>query len=230
MITSQTGRQWAASLGVTGLPVVLSVALLLITTPRAQAAEPASSNLDLMTELCTQIVEDIVGKIEPDMGTRTRLQVVPYGKSEEYGLLEDIFTRILDEKGMTAVLPSAQSPEDGDDNPLVLEYKVPVFRLIYTDVYRSHLIGGKKVRREANVRVSARLHSGAGELIWIGDSQADRSDQFSHSDIGRIQEGAYQFAKPEMPSSNWGKIVEPVFVSAIIVGMIYLFFSNQSDN
>jgi hypothetical protein len=230
LITSQTGRRWAASSGVTGLPVVLSVALILITTPRVQAAEPASSNLDLMTELCTQIVEDIVGKIGPDMGGKTRLQVVPFGNSEDYGLLEDIFTRILDEKGMTAVLPSAQSPEDGNDNSYVLKYKVPVFRLIYTDVYRSHLIGGKKVRRDANVRVSAKLHSGTGEVVWIGDSQADRSDQFSQSDIGRIQEGSYQFVKPEMPGSGWGKIVEPVFVSAIIVGMIYLFFSNQSDS
>jgi hypothetical protein len=103
-------------------------------------------------------------------------------------------------------------------------------RLSYPRVYRSYLIGGKKVRREANLRVTARLLSNTGDVLWVGESSAEASDRFSHGDLTRIQEGSYDFVKPEMPDSGWGKIVEPVLVSAIIVGMVYLFFSNQSDS
>lgn len=78
--------------------------------------------------------------------------------------------------------------------------------------------------------MSARLLTSGGDVTWFGDVSSDQTDQFSHGDLNRIQEGTYTFVKPEMPGSGWSKVVEPVFVSAIIVGMIYLFFSNQSDS
>jgi len=216
-------------LGAAAVVIVLTAMSVSLSASGARAAEPVPSNLDLMTQLSTQAAEDIVEKIGQEIGGR-RLQVVPSATSEEYQLLEDIFTRILREKGVRAVDPSAQGTTAEGDKPYVLEYKIPVFRLTYPKVYRSHLIGGKKVKREANVRLSAKLLTAGGEVAWIGDSSAENEDQFSHGDLGRVQEGTYQFVKPEMPGSGWGKLVEPVFVSAIIVGMIYLFFSNQSDS
>jgi hypothetical protein len=206
---------------------VLTVALF-IAVPAAHAGDPVPSNLDLMTELGARVIGDIVGQIESKVG-KERLQVRPSGNSEEYQLIADIFTRLLEEKGVEAVHHTAQSSAD-TLQPFVLDYKVPIFRLTYPKVYRSYLIGGKKVKREANVRVSATLLSDTGDVLWIGESSADNSDSFPHGDLGRVQEGSYTFVKPEEPSSGWGKIVEPVFVSAIIVGMIYLFFSNQSDS
>lgn len=201
---------------------------MLAVAPAAYAEEPARSNLDLMTALSTQAVEEIVVQIGPELSGH-RLQVVSSGSSEEYQVIADIFTRILEQRGIEAVHQNARATNDGSE-PFVLEYKVPIFRLTYPKVYRSHLFGGKKVRREANVRIAATLLSESGDVVWIGESSAENADQFSHGDLGRIQEGSYQFVKPEVPSSGWGKIVEPVFVSAIIVGMIYLFFSNQSDS
>jgi hypothetical protein len=114
---------------------------------------------------------------------------------------------------------------------LILEYQTLEFNLVYDKVYRSHLIGGKRVKRLADMKVLAKLVSSSeAEVMWIGEAEAGSSDQFSMSEIGRIEVGTFQFAKPERPTSGWGKLVEPVFVSGIIIGMIYLFFSNQSDN
>lgn len=219
---------------ITRMGVSVSIALLSVwvvssAVSVADAAEPVPSNLDLMTQLSTQVAEDIVGKIGQEIRGK-RLRLAPSANSEEYQLLEDVFASILSEQGVTAVDASAKAVGAEEDDAFVLEYKVPVFRLTYPKVYRAYLIGGKKVEREANVRVSAKLLTGSGEVAWIGDASAEHADQFSHGDLGRIQEGAYQFVRPEMPSSGWGKVVEPVFVSAIIVGMIYLFFSNQSDS
>lgn len=223
----RTGRSKVTFLSVVGQLTVF-VTMSIVTAPAAQAEDLAPSNLDLMTNLSVQAVEEIIDQIGTKMGGK-RLQVNPFGTTEEYQLIVDVFTRMLEEKGVEAVNQTAQTADDAT-RPYVLDYKVPIFRLTYPKVYRSYLIGGKKVKREANVRISATLLSDTGDVVWIGESSAESSDQFSHGDLGRIQEGSYQFVKPEVPSSGWGKIVEPVFVSAIIVGMIYLFFSNQSDS
>ena len=45
-----------------------------------------------------------------------------------------------------------------------------------------------------------------------------------------VEAGLYSFTKPERETKKWGRIVEPVVVSGIIVGLIYLFFSNQSGD
>lgn len=220
------------SKGAASLLVVLAVALTVAATPAAGAEEPVPSNLDLMIRLSNEVVEDILAKIENDVRGR-RLMVKPYASTEDYLLLDDVFTRVLEARGIEAVGQTAQTTAATDatvDKPYLLDFKLPVFRLSYPDVYRNHMVGGKKVRREASVRVSAKLLSDTGDIVWIGESQAATEDQFSHGDRKRVEEGTYAFVKPEMPNSNWGKIVEPVFVSAIIVGMIYLFFSNQSDS
>ena len=223
-----SGRLWAAaSPGAALLLAVFVAALLLATASQVRAEEPPPTNLDLMTRLGTQVAQDIIDKIEGDV-RGVRLQIVPKWNGEEYELLEDIFAAMLEGKGIDAVqVRPGQTP---GDSLFALDYKLPVFRLSYPKVFRSHLIGGKKVKRDANLRVQAKLLSERGDVLWIGESSAEYSDQFSHGDLDRVQEGAYEFVTPEMPGSGWGKVVEPVFVSAIIVGMIYLFFTNQSDS
>ncbi len=46
----------------------------------------------------------------------------------------------------------------------------------------------------------------------------------------QVENDLFTFTKPEKKATNWSKIVEPVVVSGIIVGLIYLFFSNQSSD
>jgi hypothetical protein len=201
------------------------VALVLLSAPDVRADDPAPTNLDLMTQLGNQVIKDIFGKFDSDV-RGVRVQLAPDGNTEEYKLLEDIFTQLLEDRGVEMVY-GAQS---ANDSLYKIDYKIPVFRLSYPKVYRSHLIGGKKVKREANLKMKAKLISGGGDVLWIGESSAEQSDQFPHGELARVQEGSYSFVTPEMPGSVWGKVVEPVLVSAIIVGMVYLFFSNQSDS
>jgi len=221
LISRRTGR----TSGAASLWAVCTVALVLLSAPDVHADDPAPTNLDLMTHLGTRVVEDITGKIDSDV-RGVRVQLYHGGNTEEYKLLEDIFTQLLEERGVETV----HGAMSDDDSLYTIDYNIPVFRLSYTKVYRSHLIGGKKIKREANLKVKARLMSDGGDVLWIGESSAQQSDQFPHGDLARVQEGSYKFVTPEMPGSGWGKVVEPVLVSAIIVGMVYLFFSNQSDS
>lgn len=113
----------------------------------------------------------------------------------------------------------------------VLTYQNVVFNVKYVDSHRSFIIGGKRVERHAAVRMTATLTDPAdGHVVWVGEAARDSNDEIDYGKAMQIEEGSYAFNKPVVPSAGWGKYVEPVFVTGIIVGLIYLFFSNQSDN
>lgn len=201
-------------------------------TQRDGALSP--SNLDLMTKLGTEVVEEIVGGIESQVAVQG-VRLKPLAAAEYYRFLDNIFTKIMKERGIKIYGPPGQPGQGAENmeaaNPLILEYEALEFRLSYERIYRSFLIGGKRVQRRADLKVLAKLvRDKNSEIMWIGEKEAGQSDQFSFGDVGRVESGAFQFTKPARPSTGWGKLVEPVFVSGIIVGMIYLFFSNQSDS
>jgi len=124
--------------------------------------------------------------------------------------------------------PVTQSSDD--PNRLVLTFQNIAFGIAYPDVYRSHLVGGKHVKRRADVRVHATLTDGqSGQVLWVGEAARERQDEFDFDDSARVEQGLYQFSRPVLPGGGWGKLAEPVFVTGIVVGLIYLFFSNQSD-
>ncbi len=250
-----------------------------------QASDKTSSpsNLDLMTTLSTEVVEELVDSLDPKM-INLGIRLKPYAGGENYRLLNNIFMSVCKSRGIKIYAPaarpaqpktttgksaagqgqtaagqgqttagqgqatagqgqtaagqgqSAAGPESVVDAgaakvPVWLEYETLEFSLAYEKVYRSHLIGGKRVKRRADLKVLAKLVAVSdAEVMWIGETSAERSDQFSFGDVDRVEAGTFQFTKPAHPTTGWGKLVEPVFVSGIIVGMIYLFFSNQSDS
>ncbi|MEJ2722025.1 MAG: hypothetical protein P8181_12940, partial [bacterium] len=117
------------------------------------------------------------------------------------------------------------------NNKLWLEFEVLDFDLRYPKIYRKYLIGGKVVKRRADVRLLAKLvDSGDGLVLWQGEASKTYEDQFPYSQISEVEAGLHEFSKPPREGRSWGKVVEPIAVSAIVVGLIYLFFSNQSGD
>jgi hypothetical protein len=218
------------------------------------AAENAPSNLDLLGRMTTEIAQELYGKFGPVLGARS-VQLRPFGAGEDYTFVGNIFTNVLTTHDVTTISASGASPMSPtqsspstsmsmtdstatstvSSNPTsgacVLTYQTIAFGVSYPDVYRSHLVGGKKVKRRADVRVHATLSDAqTGKVLWVGEAVRENADEFDMDDAARVEQGVYQFARPVVPGSGWGKLVEPVFVTGIIVGLIYLFFSNQSDN
>jgi hypothetical protein len=157
------------------------------------------------------------------------IRLKPYANSEEYRFIGNVLTSVLTQRGVTVYQSGAlAAPTDG---ALDLEFQAIEFSVVYPRVFRSHLIGGKRVRRLATVSIVSTLVDPAdGAVIRVDEVARDSEDQFPHSQLDRVEQGTLAFVRPEVPGSGWGRAVEPVFVSGIIVGLIYLFFSNQSDN
>jgi hypothetical protein len=177
-----------------------------------------------------------------DDGHRGRTVLQAFGSGEDYVFVGNVFMDVLtrhEVKTIAAAPPSASAaPETtvvaegmGAAGDLVLTYQNVAFAIAYPDVYRSHLVGGKRVKRRADIRVHATVTDAkSGEVLWVGEASRESSDEFDFDDAARVEQGVYQFARPVIPGGGWGKYAEPVFVTGIIVGLIYLFFSNQSDN
>lgn len=133
---------------------------------------------------------------------------------------------------LSGMANSYQTPpgDGGAPAPLILQYQNVVFDLQYTDSHRAFMVGGKRVDRRASVRILTTLSDDTGKVIWVGEAEREHIDEIDYGDAARVEEGVYQFNRPVVPSSGWSRVVEPVFVTGVIVGLIYLFFSNQSDN
>lgn len=219
---------------------LLLISCLAVSVWAGSTAWSASvkTNVEVMKELTTGVAEELISGFPP--GVSRELKLDPVGRTEVYDFIGDVLAGKLTAEGFRAYAPRAWSPADtlqpsgeeryGGAAALNLEYKVIDFSLRYPTIYRAHLIGGKKVKRAADVNILARLIDPAnGLVVWTGEASRTFEDTFSYGAIEEAESGMYDFTKPPRDSRQWGKIVEPVVVSGIIVGLIYLFFSNQGD-
>jgi hypothetical protein len=202
--------------------------------PAAYADEPVKSNLDVLTELATGVAGELISGFQSSLGTHTGVRLVPYAEDETYKFLMNIFTTELTARGIktyTSAPTSAPGAEDQSDGAMELNIQALEFTLNYPKIFRSHLIGGKRVNRRAEITLFAKLLDSADNSVaWVGEATRAHDDQFNYGDRARAEKSLFEFTKPEVEPPNWGRIVEPVVVSGIIVGLVYLFFSNQSDN
>ena len=217
---------------------VLGLPLLGGSTARSE--ETVKSNLDVMSSLTAEVADELVSGF-PTEATPGELKLSPVGTDERYGFIWNILAKSLTSKGYRVHVAVSPTPSDstgltlppvdsGGYRGLNLEYQVIDFTLRYPEIYRSHLIGGKKVKRSAAVRVLARLVNPAdGLIVWTGEATRSYDDAFSYGSVEEVEAGLYAFTKPPRESRKWGRVIEPVVVSGIIVGLIYLFFSNQGD-
>jgi hypothetical protein len=220
------------------------VALSWIFSFPARGADRVKSNFDVMDKLASEVCAELVSQIPADLPERD-IRMAAFGSDGRYELIANAFARSLSGAGYRAYMPvpaprpdsssasgaaadTASATEGGAG--LRLEFEAIEFTLRYPEIYRSHLVGGKVVKRAAEVRVLAKLvEPRDGLVVWMSEAASSYADQFSYGELEEVEASLYDFTKPPRESKNWGKIVEPVVVTGIIVGLIYLFFSNQGD-
>jgi len=210
---------------------VLSACVMVVClSTAARADDPVTTNLDVMDNLASQALLDVLAGVPSQLKVRDVI-LVPYAKDERYDFLDNVFTRVLTNNGYRArgLVGNAVS-DTTRSRSLILEYHALNFNLRYPKIYRAYLMGGKKVKREADIKLHARLLDPVDDaVVWVGDSSKHYEDSFSYSRVDEVEQGDFAFTKPPHDTTNWGKIVEPVVVTGIIVGLIYLFFSNQTE-
>ncbi|MDH3215570.1 MAG: hypothetical protein OEN01_04655 [Candidatus Krumholzibacteria bacterium] len=205
-------------------------------TSRAAAENQVISNLELMERLTAAAATELFKSVPGEVALGHVL-LVPYAADEHHEFVDNVLARFLNAAGHKVYGRAGQLTDSlranvlPDGRMLKLEYRVFTFALSYPKIYRSHLIGGKKVKRSADIKLLGKLVDPSDEsLVWIGEASRSHEDQFSHKLLPEVEEGLFAFTKPAQTTTKWGKLVEPVAVTGIIVGLIYLFFSNQDNN
>ena len=222
----------------TRLSSSLAIILLCLSGLTVSAADNATvkSNLDLVSDLSNQVANDLISDFQSQLDRDPAVWLIPFGEGEIYVFLANELTAALSARKIRSYPPGPLSKPDSagaglNRRPMKLEFQALEFNLAYLKVFRSYLIGGKQVSRRADVKVYARLLDPVDEsVVWVGEASRSHKDQFPYSVRSEVEEGLFEFTKPQITPPNWGRIIEPVAVSGIIVGLVYLFYSNQSDN
>lgn len=218
------------------LLLALAACLLNCRIP-AYGAEPVKSNLDILTELAAGVADELISGMQSSLKAQSGIRLIPYAEGETYEFLMNIFTTELTARGIktySSVPAGAKdAPKTTEKNAAGMELSIQAleFSLTYPRIFRSHIIGGKQIKRRAEITLFAKLLDSADRSVaWVGEASRVHDDQFSYGDRTQAEKSLFTFTKPEVEPAGWGRIVEPVVVSGIIVGLVYLFFSNQTDN
>jgi hypothetical protein len=211
---------------------LLSVALLTLTAGAVRAQDPLP-NIGVMRQITADTMGELLGQMSPFIQGRP-VYLAPYANDERYEFLNLEISKLLSANGYRAIAnPTGMvdtSGVSGEGTGLRLEYQALDFSIRYPKIYRSYLIGGKQVKRSARISLSMKLVDPYDQsVVWVGEAAQGYEDQFAHKHLPQVEAGLFEFTKPEQESRKWGKVVEPVVVSGIVVGLIYLFFSNQDN-
>ncbi len=113
----------------------------------------------------------------------------------------------------------------------VFAYQIITYSIEYPDIGRSYWVGAKEVERLAEMGLFVKLlDSVTGEIVWVGETQKKYEDRIAYSLLDRVEDPARDFTMPVRDEIKWSRFVEPVIVTGIVVGLVYLFFSNQDSN
>ncbi len=127
-------------------------------------------------------------------------------------------------------LPAASPAPSGPAVDAHLEVRVVELGLRYPAVHRGHLFfGGRTVERFASARLHSelRLH-GDSAVRWSGEGEASVTDEVPASQLSTLEGLKYPFSEPKLPGGSGTRIIEPIIVSVIVVGLVLLFVSNRS--
>lgn len=184
------------------------------------AADGVPTNYELVSETARRACAELV------TGARAHatgaLAVTAATSATGNFLVQNAFTSVLAEAGMPArTQPDSVGP--------VLEFEVVDLGVSYVGSHRRMLVGGEKVEREARARIFARVVDPKTRMIlWADQASARTRDEVDGDALASLEErNPPDYAKATRPPSRWNKLVEPIVVSSIVVGLILLFFLNQ---
>ena len=132
---------------------------------------------------------------------------------------------VVDPATGDATMPPAVKPPDG---AVRLALRVESKMVVYTGRRGKFPMGTKGYDRLVSIQAQARLLDAAtGEVLWARTGSKSVADFVKAGDVPAAATGQGLFA-PSVPHSAGFGFLEPLLVSAVIVGLVVLFYSNRT--
>ena len=214
---------------------MLCLAILITTFSAASSPQGTGENTITNYEVLEKIAGEALEELAGNMPAIARETVILIRKEGGVGSgIDKVFENELVRKMTKAGLRIASKISDSDQtesSEYVFSYQIISYSLKYPDIGRSYWVGAKEVERLAEVGIFVKLlDSTTGEIIWVGESQKKPCAAMWRIRLPAREDPAHDFTMPVRDEIKWSRFAEPVIVTGIVVGLVYLFFSNQDSN
>lgn len=203
-----------------------------VSSSPEKTGEKVQTNLEILEYLSGKAIDEILDNMNR-IDRESRVLLV---KSRSVGEIDFVFEnellKNLTDKGLkvSEKVPDEENKDQGAHIDYEFNYQIVRMSLSYPDIGRSWLIGAKEVERYAEIHLFVQLIDfNSGDIIWIGETEKIYDDVIPYSLLEKVEDTEFDFTMPERNEFSWGKVVQPVIVTGIVTGLVYLFFSNQSN-
>lgn len=189
------------------------------------------TNMEILERISGDAINEIVSNMPPLDGEKTIFIRKDRGIGESDFVFENMIIKLFDDAGYRVTL---EKPDEENlltsDETYRLSYQIIKMSLEYPKIGRRYWFGSKEVERAAEIDVFAQLVDlDSGGVVWVGEAQKKFDDVIRYSALKDVEDDDYEFTKPPREEFRLSRLVEPVVVTGIVVGLVYLFFSNQSN-
>lgn len=214
---------------------MLCLALLITTFPAVSSPQGTGEHTITNYEVLEKIAGEALDELAVNMPSIAKETVVLIRKEGGVGSgIDQVFENELVRKMTGAGLRIADKKADANQaetSEYIFSYQIITYYVKYPDIGRSYWVGAKEVERLAEVAIFVKLlDSSTGEIVWVGEAQKKYEDRIAYSLLERVEDPDRDFTVPVRDEIKWSRFVEPVIVTGIVVGLVYLFFSNQDSN
>jgi hypothetical protein len=141
-------------------------------------------------------------------------------------LVERAFLKSLRRKDVRVMMPDSSGATACAARSR-LSYRVVDLDLIYSNSRRRYPFAPRLVQREVRVHFLLKLNSVDGEILWEDETERSGGDWIPVKDLPYAEREGPPFISPRLKVDGWGRYVEPALLTAVVGGLIYLFYTTQ---
>ncbi len=203
--------------------------------PLIAASQESPRGIPTNYQIVERISSQAVRKIISAMGTLPQDAVVLLNKTKSAGSVDFVLENTFVLEMRNAGIKLAIEPAKKDETVLAsgayrLSYQIVRLSLSYPRISRKWWLGSKMVDRAAQADVFVQfIDLATGDIVWVKEIHEEYSDTIDYSQLKLVEEAQYDFTKPSRSEFKMSRLLEPLVVGGIVVGLVYLFFSNQSS-
>jgi hypothetical protein len=126
-------------------------------------------------------------------------------------------------RGVRPLFEKAPAPDK------VVDFRISELGVEYTRRWRKSLFGSAMVERSARAAVFFRVLDGAdGRVLWTDSGRREKKDIVPEKMLTRLEDIPGLNPSAESEGGGVTRVLEPLIVSGIVVGLVLLFYSSRT--
>jgi hypothetical protein len=206
--------------------ILLSLAMSLFLFRSGWAEEP-KSNEDFLREVIIQSLNQSVSEAIPQMKDTVYLK--EEGEHPALWLLrEELVSYLMQNKREVFLFDSTKINPPFSQNASILKYHLTELKITYPKAERRGFLGKRIITREGKVNVFFYLVNATNnEIVWQTGVEYKKLDKIDIDALKSAENKNFSFLCTDLPSSATRKYIEPALVTAVVGGLVYIFFANR---